>query len=113
MAKEVTEIVIERPEDFPQFEALVEMYQRRQYQPSVSDLLNPRMLNDRYHGPDKPWCQFVPKYKQITYTKPEPGQKIRDHKKLVVYTCLKHPHVECLRSGWEIGWWNGTNSKEL
>jgi hypothetical protein len=64
--------------------------------------LGNKLLHKRYHGWKNPGCCLVKK-------KTEPSGKGT----VDIFTCVQHPHVECLRSGWEIGWYGGTNSREL
>jgi hypothetical protein len=68
---------------------------------------NQKIHHERYHGHLKDECCLVKKRTEV----------VKSDSKVVstldIYTCLAHPHVECLRSGWEVGWYGGTNSREL
>lgn len=70
-------------------------------QPTANELL------EDYHPKchNKPGCLLVKLRRERTY---------RDQHYLDIWGCLTCGlHHECLRSGWEIGWFNGTESKKL
>ena len=69
---------------------------------TVSQLLE--YHNPKYQGYKRPGCILVRKRAEITY---------QEHY-LDIYACLTGGlDHECLRSGWEVGFWNGTESKKL
>lgn len=78
---------------------------------TVQELLSAK--GPHYHGPDSPGCLLVKKRREAQVREDENGKYFDQHC-LDIYTCLKCGlHIECLRSGWEIGWWNGTESRKL
>lgn len=66
-------------------------------------------FNDKYHGPDKPGCLLVKKRREAIRNNSMDSPHYLD-----IYTCLYcGEEHECLRGGWEIGWFGGTESKKL
>lgn len=96
------EIVAEGIESFPENTVIIETMFGLRRTLSAKELLAPH--HERYHGNDKPGCILVKKRREKTY---------QDHY-LDIYACLLCGlHKECLRSGWEIGWWGGKHVSEL
>ena len=95
-------IVKEGVESFPINKLLIEAALRTAAPLSGKQLLE--YHSDKYHGFNKPGCILVRTREELTY---------QDHY-LNIYGCLTCGlERECLRSGWEIGWWNDTESKKL
>lgn len=71
------------------------------------------IFGPKYHGPLSPGHLLVKKRREVQVREAADGT-YHDHHYLDIYTCLKcGVEKECLRSGWEIGWWNGTESRKL
>lgn len=79
--------------------------------PTIAQLLD--IHGEHYHGPLS-FGHILVKLRSEVQVREDRDGNLHDHHYLDIYTCLKcQPRVECLRSGWEIGWWNGTESKKL
>ena len=92
-------IVTEGVENFPENYLIIDAILKEGY-PS-KDLLTPNL--DKFHM--KNGCLLVRKRHERTAT---------DQRNLDIWCCLTcGQHKECLRSGWEIGWYNGTESKKI
>lgn len=110
MAKLIT--LVEGVENFKENKKLIKNgdYKR------TSPIQQRSLLEDKgphYHGPDVPGHLLVKLRKEAIVRVAKDGT-YHDHHSLDIYTCLKcSPQVECLRSGYEIGWWNGTDSRKL
>lgn len=96
------EIVAQGVDAFPENKQVIETMLSIREPLSAAELLADH--HPKYHGNDKPGCLLVRVRREKTY---------QEHY-LDIYGCLLcglgH---ECLRSGWEIGWWGGTESKTL
>lgn len=93
-------------------------------------LLDP-ILHPRYHGVLKPGCMPILKRREGVFTNYKGSRRctnVKNHGRkkyceeckepqyhlLDIYACYKCGlEHECLRSGWEIGWFGGTESKKL
>lgn len=96
------EIVAEGIDAFPENEQIISNAFGERQPLTAKQLLE--YHHPRYHGTNRPECILVRKRREKTYN---------DHY-LDIYGCLTHGlHLECLHSGWEIGWWGGVNVKEL
>lgn len=103
-------IEVEGVENFKENRKIIRYGKVKRY-PTLRQLLsNP---GPRYHGTDSFGHLLVKKRREVQVREAADGS-LHDYHYLDIYTCLKCGlHVECLRSGWEIGWWNGTESKKL
>ncbi len=100
MAKMI--VVLEGVEKFPENRKLLKLGAHKRV-PTMRELLD--FHDPHYHGPKRHECLLVKKRREVT---------VSDKHYLEIYTCLTHGlQVECLHSGWEIGWWMGTSSRSL
>lgn len=105
-----TLIVKEGVENFRENKKLIK-YGGLRRGPTIKQLLCCK--GSKYHGPESFGHLFVKKRREVQVRESEDGT-LHDHHYLDIYTCLSCPgEVECLHSGWEIGWWNGTESRKL
>lgn len=96
------EIIAEGVKAFPENETVIKSKLSMRYPVTAAELLT--LHSDRYHGNDKPGCILVKVRREKTY---------QDHY-LDIYGCLLCGlDKECLRSGWEIGWYGGKHVSEL
>lgn len=103
-SKQQITIVAEGVESFPENEITVAEALGREPL-TAKELLE--YHHERYHGFDKPGCILVKVRREMLGQ--EPNQHFLD-----IYGCLTCGiEKECLKSGWEIGWWGGKHVSEL
>lgn len=94
-------IVAEGVDAFPENRLLIQNALSNPPIPTGKSLLE---HHPRYHGYKRPGCILVRKRRE----------KTNQAHYLDIYCCYTCGlEKECLRSGWEIGWWDGINVREL
>lgn len=73
---------------------------------TIAEEMERCLFHEKFHGNTKPGCCLVKKKREVICNEGN------NHNYVDIYACI-FCDVECLRSGWEIGWYGGTNSRDL